>query len=93
MSLFRQIEDAIWQLEALGKKHEDIRIAYSRLVELALLAELSKKAGWMFPPGSGSVKMYGIVCNNEFPYNKIVVYSPDCALRPDLLIEIEIEKK
>ena len=93
MRIIKEINDAISGLIYLGVRRSDLRIAFSKPIEKLLMEEINEQGNLIMPNFSGGnmEKLEGIICNNEFPYNRIVVYSVDCCHNERLRIEIEFE--
>ena len=89
-----KISEAIYELQAMNCKREDMIIAFSPLIERFIIEELNTN----YPINVAyrdvkELKYEGVVTYRLHPYNEIVVYdSVNCYYNPDLIIKIQFNE-
>lgn len=90
MDLINKISEAIWELEAMNCRRNDMIIAFSPLIERFLVKEIHEKR-LFFINATSFEQIEGIKTYNLHPYNEILVYdSRNVSYHPQLLKKIEI---
>lgn len=90
MDIISKISEAIWELEAMNCRRDDMIIAYSPLVERFLIDEIHERKLFLVNINSLE-KLEGIKTYNLHPYNEILIYdSKYVSYHPQLLKKIEL---
>jgi hypothetical protein len=96
MNIIHQIIEAVYELETMNCKRDDMIIAFNPLIEHYLIREQMELAWYWHPNGDPNalLKIQGIKTYNLHPYLEIVVYdSKNCAYHPQLLVKIDVSSR
>ena len=95
MSLIKKLSEAIWELQAMNVRREEMVIAMSFIVFYQFERSIMEFAAstistQSFKEKLKDVRFEGVSMNQDWPYNEIVIYAPKLTPQhPQLIKKIE----